>query len=147
MKRLVLAAGAALGAYLLALGMVVLQPEPEVAVGSVSSVKDLLVGIGVPDEWLTNDRVEFGLNTLLFAPVTFLGALVFPRVRWSEWVVAAFVLSAGIELVQGLFFPDRMATFVDVVANTAGGLLGAGASLVVGRFSEFASKGWTSVSR
>jgi VanZ family protein len=40
-------------------------------------------------------------------------------------VVYAFVGSCAVELLQGLYLPPRSAQFVDVVANTLGGLVGA----------------------
>ncbi|NHC23869.1 hypothetical protein G6553_11880 [Nocardioides sp. IC4_145] len=46
-----------------------------------------------------------------------------------------FVGSAGVELVQAFLLPARSATYVDIVANTAGGLLGAAAVAVLRRWS------------
>lgn len=115
----------ALVVYLLLVGLVVFQPAPELAVGSVGVLQGFLDAAGAPEQLTTGYRVEFILNTVLFMPLPFLGMLVFPRVRWSEWVVIAFAGSAGIEITQALLLDGRSATFVDIVSNTLGGLLGA----------------------
>lgn len=120
----------ALVVYLLLVGLVVFQPAPELAVGSVGVLQGFLDAVGAPAQLMTPYRVEFILNTVLFMPLPFLGTLVFARVRWSEWVVVAFVFSAGIEFFQALLLDGRSATFVDVVSNTLGGLLGAMVGLV-----------------
>lgn len=115
----------ALVVYLLLVGLVVFQPAPELAVGSVGVLQGFMDAVGVPEQLMTAYRVEFILNTVLFMPLPFLGMLVFGRVRWSEWVVLVFACSAGIEFTQALLLDGRSATFVDVVSNTLGGLLGA----------------------
>lgn len=124
----------ALVAYLLLVALVVFQPAPELAVGSVGVLQQALESVGAPAQLLNAYRVEFMLNTVLFMPLPFLGTLVFPRVRWSEWVVVAFVASAGIEFTQALVLDARSATFVDVVSNTLGALLGAVLGLFARRF-------------
>lgn len=116
----------ALIVYMLLLLIVVFQPQPELAVGSVNVAYDVLVAL-VPavEPHLVGARVEFLMNTILFIPLTFLASFAWPRVRWSEWVVAAFVLSCGIEVLQALVLDARSAQHPDVVSNTLGGLMGA----------------------
>ena len=68
-------------------------------------------------------------NFVLFVPVgfTFAGAVGGPA-RWRRWlwaVLAAFVLSLGIESVQ-YFLPSRATDVDDVLFNTLGAMLGAG---------------------
>ena len=115
----------ALVVYLLLVGLVVFQSEPQLAVGSVVHLDAWLVRLGAPESLVNEYRVEFLLNTVLFMPLAFLGMQVWPRVRWSEWVVVAFAGSVGIEMAQALFLDARSAQFADVVSNTLGGLLGA----------------------
>lgn len=115
----------ALAVYLLLMALVVFQPQPELAVGSVLNVGDVLARLGFPDVLLTESRVEFMLNTVLFMPLPLLGALVWPRLRVGDWVLVSFVGSMAIELSQGALLPDRSAAHVDIVSNTLGGLLGA----------------------
>ncbi len=64
-------------------------------------------------------------NALILMPVSALGSLFWPRTTWRDWTAYAFVISGLVELIQGLVLPHRAATFVDVVANTLGGLGGA----------------------
>ena len=45
--------------------------------------------------------------------------------EWASERMHAFVIAGSVELLQGLLLPARSATFVDVVANTLGGLGGA----------------------
>lgn len=130
----------ALVVYLAAVAIVVFQPQPELAVGSVTTMKDIFLAVGVPERWATDVRVEFFMNTVLFVPITFLGAFAFRRVRWSEWVVVAFVGSGFIEVTQGLFIAGRSAQFADLVSNTSGGLIGALCVLAVRAVVAYAAR-------
>lgn len=123
-----------LALYLVLVAFAVFQPQPEAAAGSVVEVEDVLLSLGFPDTLVNGYRVEFVLNALLFAPIPFLGAWVWPRLRWTDWVAYAFLGSAAIEVTQALLFPDRSAQFVDIVSNTLGGLIGACAALAWFRF-------------
>ncbi len=116
--------GLLLAAYVVFLMAVLFQPSPDVASAVVGRVSDELVDLGVPESFAALSRVEFMLNAAMFAPLTLLAALTFPRQPWANWVVYAFVASAGVEFAQGLMVPLRSAQFVDVVANTYGALLG-----------------------
>lgn len=121
----------ALAVYVLALAVVLFQPTPQIATGTVLNVDDLLVRFGFPEVWVSPYRVEFVLNALMFAPVPFLGAWVFPRLRWTDWIAYTFLASSAVELTQGVFLNRRSAQFVDIVANTLGGVIGALVALVV----------------
>lgn len=121
----------ALGLYVLALAAILFQPSAGAAIGTVGGVSDVLEDLGLPPSLVTPYRVEFVLNALMFAPVPFLGMWVFPRLSWTDWVTYTFLASAAVELTQGLFLEARTAQFVDVVANTLGGVLGAGAAAVL----------------
>lgn len=80
-------------------------------------------------DWVLPETVGAALNVLLFVP---LGALLVAlwRVPWPVAALAAVIVSAGIELAQGLPLLARQPSLVDVAANGLGGLLGA--LLVVG---------------
>lgn len=110
--------------YVLALAAVLFQPSAGTAIGTVGGVTDLLRALGAPEALVTGYRVEFVLNALMFAPVPFLGAWVFPRLTWTDWVAYTFIASAAVELTQGVFLAARSAQYVDIVANTLGGVLG-----------------------
>lgn len=111
--------------YTLFLGWVLLNPSAAVPSTSVGWVYARLRDGGFPDALLTRGRVEFVLNVGMFAPLTMLTTLIWPKRSWTHWVAWAFVLSCAVELSQGLFLPARSAQFVDVVANTMGALAGA----------------------
>ncbi len=123
-----LAAGVALvlaavvGAYL------VFQPSASVPSSAVQRLAHVLVGLGMP--WQTAaDVVEFGLNVALFVPGAFAAALLWPRVRWWQWVLVGFAVTASIETLQGVLLDSRNAQVRDLVSNTLGAALGSGAAL------------------
>lgn len=78
---------------------------------------------GLP-EWFTYGEVEWGANVVLFIPIGVLVVALAGRARW--WAGAAFgvALSCAAELTQAALLPDRVATWTDVAANSAGALLG-----------------------
>ncbi|MBE7324839.1 VanZ family protein [Nocardioides sp. Y6] len=123
------AARVVLLAYVIFLAWVLLRPTPEHASSVVGRVTEELLAAGAPEVLVAGARVEFGLNALMFAPLPFLGALAFPRVGWGEWVAWAFIGSMAAELYQGALLPGRSAQFVDIVANTLGGLIGSLAAI------------------
>lgn len=110
--------------YVVVAGWFLLDPSPAHAVGGVNAVVDLVgswTGIDVPPE-----RAEFVVNVAVFVPLPSM-VLLDPRRRWSPWAAAAggVALSLLVEMVQGLFLPNRSAELVDVVANSLGVALGA----------------------
>lgn len=120
-RRLVMA----LGLYCAFIAVVVLLPTgtfPSAVVARLAGAADAL---GAPAQLTVAYRVEFGLNALMVAPISALGSLTWRESNWRDWTAAAFVGSASVEVMQGLFLPQRSATFVDVCANTLGGLMGA----------------------
>ena len=69
--------------------------------------------------------MEWGLNVLMFVPLSLLGSAFRPGWTWRDWIGVGFVASGLIELVQLVLLPNRVASFSDVVANTLGALIGA----------------------
>jgi len=117
----------ALVAYGAALAFVLLVPAAAVPSSGASWTADLADRLGAPAWMVEPSRWEFLANALMVTPVPALGSLLWPRTTWRDWTAYAFVAAGAVELAQGLFLPARSATFVDVVANTLGGLLGAAA--------------------
>lgn len=72
---------------------------------------------------LTYHRIEFGANIVLFVPLGLLLALILPRRRYLV-VPIAFVATVSIESLQGIFLGARVASILDVVANTTGACIG-----------------------
>ncbi|HET7173472.1 MAG TPA: VanZ family protein [Nocardioidaceae bacterium] len=111
--------------YLVAVGILVFQPTGDQASGSVLWVSHLLHSWHAAS-WLSGPvHVEWGLNVLMFVPLSLLGSYFRPGWTWRDWIGVGFVASGVIELVQLVFLPDRAASFSDVVANTLGALIGA----------------------
>lgn len=114
-----------LAVYVVLLALVLFQPVPTVASGTVGRVDEWLTALGAPAAVTVAGRVEMVLNAAMFAPVALLASLTWPRVHWASWVAYGFVGSAMVEVIQGLLLSARSAEFVDVVANTLGALVGA----------------------
>lgn len=120
----------ALSAYALALAAVLLQPSAGAAITTVGGVSDWLRETsGASREVVSNARVEFVLNTVMVAPVTFLGSWLLPRLRVVDWWFYAFCAAALVEAFQGLFLAGRTAEFVDIIGNSLGAALGAWAAV------------------
>ncbi|HEU5223263.1 MAG TPA: VanZ family protein [Candidatus Lumbricidophila sp.] len=88
-------------------------------------------GVLNPDAWLRSATWEVGppseilANIVLFVPVGVLFALVFGRRLWWLAMLAAVALTATIEVLQ-IPMPDRISDPRDLVANTAGAVIGLG---------------------
>ncbi|WP_238476176.1 VanZ family protein [Agromyces mariniharenae] len=110
--------------YLVLLALVVLLPARQASrvTGIVGWIAEALATVGVPREPAAI-VLEFLANVALFTPLGALLVLAFPGVRWWAVLLAGFLLSVGIELVQ-LTIPSRVSTLSDVVANTAGTAVG-----------------------
>lgn len=80
-----------------------------------------------------NAARQLALNVVMTVPLGFLWPLV--RGKKGVWraVLAAFLLSLCIELLQPLLTTNRTSDITDVIANTAGGLVGYLLFLPVGR--------------
>lgn len=113
-----------LAAYTVAVIAVVFQPRPSAAVGSVDLGYAVIVWLGL-DAVVTPTMVEFAWNTVMFVPLTLLGAWGFPTLDWKRWVAVALLATAIIEGVQLLFLSGRSASLLDLASNTLGGVLGA----------------------
>jgi hypothetical protein len=129
---------AALAAYCVFLAFVLLAPTAGPQSSSVGGLEALVQHLGAPAALTAPGRVEFVCNALILMPVSALGSLRWPRTTWRDWTAYAFVVAGGVEVLQGLLLPARSASFVDVVANTLGGL--GGAAFVA------ALRGWRSAS-
>lgn len=106
------------------IGLIVFWPNPgDVAEGSGLSawLRDFHAAGG--PAWITLPRIEFTANIIMFLPV---GAVAW---WWKASVVRdtliGFACTVFIEVVQALVVPGRVSDFRDIVANTAGALIGA----------------------
>jgi VanZ family protein len=120
-----------LGAYIVATGLVAYWPKPVDGPIDPNLLRVLawLQRHGV--HFMTYHFVEFTANIGFFMPLGFLIAALLPARRWWLAIVICFGATCCIEIGQGLFLPDRVASVGDVVANTTGGILGAAIAWVV----------------
>ncbi|MFC9333919.1 VanZ family protein [Arthrobacter sp. NPDC057009] len=111
--------------YLAALAFVAFWPSPvdRPIAGRLQVLLYALHRVGVP-ELINYNFVEFASNILMFAPIGALAALAFPAFHRGQIVLSAFLASCCMELGQRLFLRDRFPSAMDIVANTAGALLG-----------------------
>lgn len=126
----------ALAAYLAVLLFALLTPSASTPSSSILWVADVLRGLGAPERILIPDRVGFLCNVAILVPATALGSLLWRAASWRDWTAYGFVFAGAIEVVQGLLLPARSASYVDVVANTLGALVGAlvGAAVTLTHF-------------
>ncbi len=115
----------ALLGYSALLGVALLVPTSGTQSEMASWVSDLGTWVGFSPETANQGRAEFLCNVVILAPVSLLGSLIWPRTTWRDWTAYTFVIAGLVELTQGLVLPGRTASYVDITANTLGGLVGA----------------------
>lgn len=76
-----------------------------------------------PETWNSGGSTEFTANILLFVPLGLLLRLAIPRATWLGAVVLGGAISVAIEVFQ--VWTPRVSDPRDIVANTAGALIGA----------------------
>ncbi|HWL01466.1 MAG TPA: VanZ family protein [Microbacteriaceae bacterium] len=119
---------------------ITLSPEQPTDGGFVRDALAWWSERGLP-AWVTYDLVEIAANVVLFIPFgLFLALALSSRPRGSSsaegayrdltlrvlWpTVLGLALTLTIEFIQHAFLPARFATVSDLIANTAGALLGA----------------------
>jgi glycopeptide antibiotics resistance protein len=117
--------GLLLALYLTVVLVVTLWPTP-IDRGYESTIVRLLEILhqrGFP-AWFGYHKLEFAANAAMFVPVGFLLALTAPAARWRAAIVAVTAFSALIELTQAGLLTARVSSFIDVLANTIGGIIG-----------------------
>lgn len=117
--------------YLVFVGWVTLTPASSAPTSSELILR-VLARLQQYDDfaWLTYDRAEFLANIALFVPVgVFLLLLVGTRFWWVAGL-AAFLMTSAIETVQRSI-PGRVPDERDILANTAGALIGIVVGLVL----------------
>ena len=129
--RLVVACVALTAAAAVA-AVLVLAPTPALPSAVVHRLSRVLVGAGLP--WpAATAAADAALNVALFVPWSFLAALLWRRVHWWQWVAVGYLVSASVEGTQWLLLTGRTAQVTDLVSNTAGAAIGAGACFLLVR--------------
>jgi len=119
------AAGVLLALYLAGLAAVAFWPTPvdRPVAGRLRAALFALHQAGLP-QLMDYNFVEFSSNILLFVPIGILTGLSFPRFQRGWILLAAALASCCMEAGQRLFLQDRIPSATDIVANTAGAVLG-----------------------
>lgn len=112
-------------AYLIAVGFLVWLPAPEAVevTGIIATIARWLGEFGLAFE-PTYVVLEIAANVALFVPFGILTMTAYRSMRVWSTTAAALATSAVIEGVQ-LMLPSRFSTVSDLIANSAGGLIGA----------------------
>lgn len=116
-------------AYLGVVGLVTLTPQHDAPTGSALVLR-IVAHLQAYDARLTYDRVEFLANVAMFVPVGMFLLLLFGSRLWWLAAGAGFALTVAIELAQRSI-PGRVSDPRDVLANTAGALIGVAVALVL----------------
>ncbi len=93
--------------------------------GALSHVIQWLHAHGLPEWFIGYRKIEFGANILMFIPFGIILTLRLRRPWWWLSVLIAAAVSGAVELAQGIFLPQRIPAWSDIVANTSGALIGA----------------------
>ena len=124
-RRLRIATYVALSLYVAFMLAVLLWPSPvdKPVSGQIREVINTAHSAGAPKN-LGYTLIENVGNIALFVPLGALLAMLLPRPR--RWLALAFgfLFACAIEITQGLLLPERTASWVDVVSNTIGTLIG-----------------------
>ena len=119
--RVLLAAASAL--YLALLASLTIGPQPATVGGTLVALGDWFAGWQVT-AWLTFAVLEFVSNVVLFLPLGLLWVAWTGTRRWWLAALVGLALSGAIEATQALALPDRYPDVRDLIANTAGAVLG-----------------------
>ncbi len=119
--------------YLVGLAYVLLNPSSEFPSRLVASAAEVGREAGLPAALLLPERAEFVANVLIIIPAAAAAAWVWPARSWADWTAYGYIGSMAVEAAQAVLFVGRSATYVDVVSNTLGALVGAVAGKAVHR--------------
>lgn len=118
----------------MALTLVVFLPSKEASTvtGFVGVIAGWLAALGLPFREAAVG-VEFVSNIVMFVPFGLLTTFLWPsRWNWRRMLLLGAATSTFIEVTQ-LIIPGRVTALSDVIANTAGGVVGAAVAAWVQR--------------
>ena len=100
--------------------------------GTIAHVLGALHARGL-SSWFGYNALEFTANVVMFVPLAFLVALLFPLSLWWGPFVICVSFSISSELIQAVALPQRFGTVNDVIANGLGAAVGCLLALGLGR--------------
>lgn len=114
-----------LTAYLVGLALVGFWPTPvdRPIQGTLASLLASLHRFGAPG-WFDYRFVEASANVAMFVPLGILAAIVLPAKSWWQLAGIGLLTSICMELGQLLFISSRYASYLDVVTNSVGAVMG-----------------------
>ncbi|WP_246527621.1 VanZ family protein [Pseudarthrobacter albicanus] len=117
---------AVLAVMMAALALVGFWPSPvdAPAQGTIASVLAFLHAHGIPG-WINYSLVEKAANVALFIPFGIAASLAYPDKRWWQNAALGVAVSGCMELGQLLFLHNRFSSWIDVVTNSGGSVIGA----------------------
>ena len=114
------------GVYLGGLAWMTLTPMPfETKRASVIEIAVAGLHRYPVTNWVTTAGFEVAIKVAIFVPFGLLLVLLAGRRRWVLVVFVGVLTSCWIELAQSIWIPSRAADGRDVLANSAGVLVGA----------------------
>lgn len=107
-------------------GLAALTLTPSRVEQSMPNFLDLILSTAHRLGWTSLDfaGLEVIANILVFLPIGVLAFVLLPRRFWLLAILIGPLLSLAIETAQRVALPHRIATLNDVIANSAGALLG-----------------------
>jgi glycopeptide antibiotics resistance protein len=117
--------------YLGLVGWITLGPQPLDTHDQRLLARILsLLGNHEATKWVTYNLVEFSANVAMFVPLGVFFLLLLGRKRAWLAMLLGVILTVGIETAQ-IFIAGRVSDPRDVLANSAGALIGVIAALIV----------------
>ena len=102
----------------LVLSVVLFSPSSRVQASLVLHLVDVL-RVFTPDSWIDFTRAEVVMNAVIIAPLSFLGSIVWPRLRWQDWTAYAFLRACTADIPDRVLLPRPQPRFSPIVANAA----------------------------
>jgi glycopeptide antibiotics resistance protein len=114
-----------LAGYAVVVALATLTPTAfdDVLQPSLREMLNALHGSGLPG-WFGLNTLEFSANILMFVPLTFALSLLMPFRLWWLPLLIGPALSVVIELTQAFVLSGRVPSVRDVIANSAGAVIG-----------------------
>ncbi|MFJ4267052.1 VanZ family protein [Paenarthrobacter nicotinovorans] len=127
----------ALTTYLAGLTLIGFWPTPvdRPIHGTLASILAFLHRFGAPS-WFDYHFVEASANVVMFVPLGILSAIVLPEKRWWQLAGIGLLASTCMEAGQLLFISSRYPSYLDIVTNSLGAVMGVLSARLAVRLSD-----------